>query len=210
MKLIAVSILAIAILLGGCTKTTPAPEPAAPKSQVQSPPAQEKKPGDYFPLTKGSTWQYLGEGNEYASFRREVLAVQDNLAQLREDNGGTVSASVFKKTDDQIVLIFFQGETYNETNFLTHQPNENLPILKAPLKVGTKWQHPTGTREIIDDNATVNTPAGNFAKCIVVKISSPNSTTYEYFSEGVGMVKREFITGNYKVTSKLEKYNITS
>ena len=206
------SILAIAFfLLGGCAKTLiPAPEPKVqkPKPQVQLPITTNKKPGDFFPLTKGSTWQYQGEGNEYASFSREVLFTQDDRAQIREDNGGTVSSSVFKRTDSEVVVIFFQGEAYGESNFLEQKPNENLIVLKAPLEVGTKWENRTGIREIVDVNTTVDSPAGKYEKCIVVKISSPDSTLFEYFKDGVGMVKREFISGDSRVTSILEKVNI--
>lgn len=78
-------------------------------------------------------------------------------------------------------------------------------ILKAPLVVGTKWNDQNGTREIVD-MTTVNTPAGNFDNCINVKISEKNSTTYEYFKDGVGMVKREFISDGTKITSSLKKF----
>jgi len=153
-------------------------------------------------------WQYQGEGNEYASFSREVLFAQDDRAQIREDNGGTVSAAVFEITDDAVIRIFFQGETYGETNFLGQRPNENTVILKSPLEVGTKWEDPNGTREIVDVNAAVDTPAGKFEKCIKVKISVQDSTLYEYVKEGVGMVERKFISVDSRVTSVLEKYKI--
>lgn len=206
------SILVIGIfLLVGCDRTSrpdPKPDVQKPEPQVQSPITNNKKPGDFFPLTKGSTWQYQGEGNEYASFSREVLFTLDNRAQIKEDNGGTVSASVFESTDNEIIITFFQGESYDETNFLEQEPNENLIILKSPLEVGTKWENRTGTREIVDVNTTVDTPAGKFENCIVVEISSQNSTLFEYFKDGVGMVKREFVSGDSRVTSILEKVNI--
>ncbi|PKM89813.1 MAG: hypothetical protein CVU87_04165 [Firmicutes bacterium HGW-Firmicutes-12] len=142
-------VLAITIsLLGGCAITT------------------IKKPSDFFPFTKGSTWQYKGEGNEYASFSREVV--------------------------------------------FTLESNENLIVLKAPLEVGTKWEHSTETREIVDVNTTVDTPAGKFENCVVVKIIFPNSTLFEYFKDGVGMVKREFRSGDSQVTSILEKFSVNS
>lgn len=206
------TLVIVAILIGGCAKTnipTPAPDSTKPNHQVENSIAIKNKPSDFFPLTKGSTWQYKGEGNEYASFTREVIFTKDNLAQVREDNGGTVSASVFKSTDNEIVRTFFQGEeAYGEINLLEQKSNDELIVLKAPLEVGTKWENSTGMREIVDVNASVETPAGRFEKCIVVKITSPDSTLYEYFHEGVGMVKREFTSGETRITSILEKYNI--
>lgn len=208
------SIFTIVILfLGGCVKTniqTPKTELKKSEPQTESRITTNKTPVEFFPLTKGSTWQYQGEGNEYASFSREVLFTLDDRAQIREDNGGTVSSSIFESRDDQIAAIYFQEETYDETNFLEEEPNENLIILKTPLEVGTKWEYRNGTREIVDINATVETPAGEFEKCIVVRITFPDSTLFEYYKEGVGMVKREFISGDSRVTSILEKYKINT
>lgn len=163
---------------------------------------------DFFPLTKGSTWQYLGEGNEYASFNRKVLFLEGDRAQSVESNGGTVSASVFKVTEKEIIRIFFQGEEYDEENFLNQQSNDNLVVLKTPLSVGTKWETSRDIREIEEINSAVDTPAGKFEGCIKVSIKSENSTMYEYFKAGIGMVKREFISEGMKVTSTLEKYEI--
>ncbi|MFY9473644.1 MAG: hypothetical protein WAQ00_08720, partial [Tepidanaerobacteraceae bacterium] len=97
---------------------------------------------------------------------------------------------------------------YNETNFLDEEPNDNLVILKKPLKVGSKWETPQGSREIVEIDATVDTPAGKFEDCIKVRISMENSTSNEYFKRGVGMVKREFVSEGTTVTSTLEKYEI--
>jgi hypothetical protein len=163
---------------------------------------------DFFPISKGSTWQYLGEGNEYASFSRKVLFLEGNRAQFVEDNGGTVSASIFKVTEDQIIRTFFQGEEYNQTNLLDKESNDNLAILKTPLKAGTKWETSRDVREIVDIDATVVAPAGTFEGCIKVSIKSENSTMHEYFKAGIGMVKREFESEGMVVTSTLEKYDI--
>ncbi len=208
-RVISLLLLVLLIIFGlsiyGCTKS---PEP---KKETKPAPAKEVpalKPGDYFPLTVGSSWEYQGEGNEYATFNRKVLYTSGNLAQIREDNGGTVIAAVFKTTPKAVTRIFFLGEAYGEDNYLKSEPNENIVILQEPLKVGTNWREPNGTREIVDVNASVDTPAGNFDQCIKVKISSEHSTLYEYFKKGVGMVKREFFSEGTSVTSSLEKYSI--
>jgi len=75
--------------------------------------------------------------------------------------------------------------------------------------VGTKWENFEGDyRKIVAVNAIVATPAGKFEKCVKVKITGQNSTTYEYYQEGIGMVKKEFISGDARVTSSLEEFNI--
>lgn len=214
--MIIAAVLTLAVVLSGCTvprEKTPGPpdkqrvEQSA-KEPVKEPAAQpEKKAGDYFPHTVGSTWQYRGEGNEYASFIRKVLYTKGNRAQLSEDNGGTVSAAVFEISGDAVTRIFSRGEEYDGTNYLDEQPSQSVVILKAPLKAGTKWEVPGGTREIVDVDATVDTPAGRFGDCIKVKITD-SDITYEYYKDGVGLVMREFISGDTRVTSTLEKFTV--
>lgn len=163
---------------------------------------------NFFPASVGSTWKYVGEGNEYASFVRKALFRDGDRAQFSEDNGGTVSASIFKVTDKEIVRTFLRGEEYNNENLMKEKANDSTVILKAPLKAGTKWKTKEGDREIVATDAVVKTPAGKFSNCIKVSIKSENSTMYEYFKAGVGMVKREFVSEGMTVTSTLEKYEI--
>lgn len=198
-KLIVGTFVCLTFLLTACTNTqAPKIEPTPYKESIKS----------YFPLTLGSSWQYLGEGNEYASFSRKVLFVKDNKAQVIEDNGGTVIASIFEATDTEITRIFFKGEQYSETNLLDKEPNTNLVILKAPIKVGTKWNTKDESREIVAVDASVETTAGKFDNCVKISIPSKNDTMYEYYKKGIGLVKREFISKGMTVTSTLEKYDI--
>lgn len=181
------------------------------KDGDNSPEAQEPEElsiKDYFPLAEGSTWKYSGEGNEYASFNREVLFVVGNRAQVSENNGGTVSASIFQIEVDHIIRTFFRGEEYDGNNLLDEEANDDLVLIKSPVEVGTKWKTSTGVREIIQTDAVVGTPAGTFEDCIKVEITTEHSIMYEYYKEGVGLVKREFISEGLTVTSTLEEYNI--
>ncbi|HEX3032366.1 MAG TPA: hypothetical protein VHS59_09020 [Bacillota bacterium] len=210
--LLAAVFFAVSILAVGCTKNqAPIPAPKPPEQAknennkpVPKPAETETTPADYFPITQGMTWEYEGEGNEYASFTRKVVFAADDKGQLREDNGGTVSAAVFKTTKDSVTRIFFMGEAYGEKNYLQEKPNENIIIIKAPLKVGTKWEEPNGTREIVDVAASVYTPYGSFNDCLRIKITAKDSTLYEYYKKGVGLLKREFISGETTVTSRLK------
>ncbi|NLM21636.1 MAG: hypothetical protein GX207_07815 [Peptococcaceae bacterium] len=204
----------------GCTKP-PSTDPLPPNHNNQTADNNQAgkdnertgdlKPGDFFPLTNGSFWDYLGEGMEYATFNRQVIYADNNLAQVREDNGGTVSASVYQVTSEAVTRVFFQGEAYEDSNFLGADPNDNTIIIKAPLEVGNKWGIRDGTREIIALNADIDTPAGNFKDCLGIKISySSGSVSYEYFKAGIGMVKREFKSNGETVTSSLEDYKVNN
>lgn len=205
-----ISMLIIAMsFMTSCNMIWRTPPPKEqPKPPVGEPKQDTLIPKDFFPLSEGNAWKYQGEGNEYASFDRKVLFVQGDRAQIMENNGGTISASIFKTTKEEIVRTFFQGEEYNETNLLDQEPNDHLVILKAPLKIGTRWETSEEAREIVETTATVDTPAGKFEDCIKASIQTQNSTLYEYFKAGIGMVKREFISGDTAITSTLEEYDI--
>jgi hypothetical protein len=202
--------------LVGCTKSSQPQLPGVKQSEKTAEKTSEQAPveelvpsltpGDFFPTGTGSSWEYQGEGHEFASFSRRILFTRENLAQMREDNGGTVSASVYKITPESVTRIFFLPEAYDQTNYLNNKSTENIVLLKTPLQIGTKWSNSNETREIVDLHATVYTPAGYFTQCLKIKISDANSTVYEYFHNGVGLVKREFISGDTKVTSSLKKH----
>ncbi len=189
-------IIIVSLLLSGCAlwKTAPA----------------AGKPADYFPSSPGNYWDYLGEGNEYASFLREVVRSAGRRSQFRENNGGTISASVYEITEDAVTRIHFQGETYEDVNLLNVKPTDPIVILKAPLKVGTKWGPPDQTREIISITETIDTPSGQFTDCLAVKVTFPQSTIIEYYKKGVGMVKRRFESEGFIVTSTLQEYHVKS
>lgn len=188
----------LGMLAAGCAKE----EPVIPN------PDEELGAKAYFPATVGDIWEYEGQGNEYASFYREVVYGEGDLAQFSEDNGGTVTATVYSITEDVITQVFFKGEEYEDTNFLAEEPNADMVILKAPLSEGTQWNTENGSRKIVDLDATVDTPAGQFLSCIQVEVEEGDSTLYEYFAPEVGMVKREFIMGEEKVTSSLSDFSI--
>ncbi|MDH7577925.1 MAG: hypothetical protein QHH75_08905 [Bacillota bacterium] len=208
--LFVIFVILLSVLIAGCTlvqqeKTAPERHSNGTTGARQAP---APKPGDYFPLTTGSTWEYAGTGNEYASFTREVLFAEGNRAQIRESNGGTVSAVVFETTDDAVVRIINREESYEPVNMLDNEQEERAVILKAPLKEGTTWSLPHRESEIIDVDAVVATPAGIFTDCIKVKTTGKYDVIFEYFKNGVGLVKREFVSGDTRVTSALEKYEV--
>lgn len=185
------------------------------KNGQTTPPKIENKQAvikvcDYFPLTAGSSWEYEGIGNEYASFNREVLFSEGKQAQIKEDNGGTVSTSIFAISDDSIERIYFTGETYNPENLLPDKfsSNDNTIIIKGPLKIGTSWGEGKNKREISSLDMSIDTPAGKFEHCLQIKSGSQDSTVYEYYSKGTGLVKREFISGEAEIISQLKKFNI--
>lgn len=212
MRKIAVCLIIISLIFAaGCGQastpknTTPGPNPVAPPPQKATPTMQS-----YFPITQGSTWSYHGEGNEYASFTREASYMQNNRVQFKESNGGTVTTHVFQVTESDITRIYFLGEDYQAANLFTigFSPNDNTTVLKAPLQTGTAWVSGGIEKRIVSVDARVTTPAGTFDACIQVESKHTDSIVYEYFKAGVGMVKREFKSGNENISSSLAEYKI--
>lgn len=191
------AILLFSLALGGCASQ-------ADKSPV---------PGDYFPIAAGSSWDYAGEGNEFAAFKQEMPYTRDSQAQLYIDNGGTVAAKIVEVTDDAVTQLYFEGEQYDQENLLEKGFNSEARevLIKTPLQAGTIWKDQGSTREIISLQENVDTPAGTFPDCLKIKITQSDSTAvvYEYYAPGVGLVLREFTDGETKVNSILSSYTIT-
>ncbi len=165
---------------------------------------------DYFPLRKGSKWVYQGTGNEYASFTREVLFTEGNLAQTLEMNGGANVTRIVQVTGSTVTEIFKREEPADPVNLLHEESNEQRILLKSPLSIGTEWNDGNTQIEIADTSATVKTPAGTFKNCIRVKstFSGDSSIMYQYFAKGVGMVQQDFIFEGEKISSSLESYHL--
>ena len=222
MKLISLALISLFILISlsliGCTGQSAPKTPQSAQNEgtkqnpVSTPPNKQEvpalKPADFFPIPGGASWEYAGEGNEYAAFKRKVVYSSGDLAQISEDNGGTVTASVYKISTEALTRVFFSGEEYTNTNHLTSTPNDNLILLKTPFLVGTKWNVKDGTREIVDTDSSVSTPKGSFTKVLKIKITYQDSVLFEYYKQGVGLVKREFVSGETRVTSSLKSYSL--
>lgn len=167
------------------------------------------KPGDFFPHAVGNLWEYEGFGNEYASFRREVLYAEGNRFQVKEDNGGAVSTAVFEVSEDAVVRVINRPESYEPANMLRNEDEEMTVILKAPLRPGVAWSQGDTRCEIVAVDATVDAPAGVFTGCLQIKKKeNSDDVVFEYYKKGVGLVKREFISGDVTVTSVLKSYRV--
>lgn len=185
----------------------PRPQPGAVQ-QTPTTPAAPVSLEVYFPITLGSEWDYQGQGNEYASFHRKIMFREGSRAQFRDDNGATLHDNVVEFSTEGVARIYNQVSTGETKSFLAIQPTEHTFLLVTPLKVGTKWQVSEGYREIMDVNATVDTPAGTFKKCIHVQITSQDSVVNEYYCPGTGLVKQDFQAGDQVITSLLSRYSI--
>lgn len=169
----------------------------------------------YFPAQAGRNYQFRGEGNEFASFERELMYVKGPFLQLR-DMSGTSMAKIYKIEADQISLISSQAEFYEDKNLLLDLNKETKIdeiILKKPLKKGMQWETNGRLKEITATDMIVEVPAGIFHDVITVKISylnqESNNFGFDYYAKNIGLIKSEYIIAadDYKIVSELETFN---
>lgn len=181
--------------------STPTPEPA---------PEEESLIG-FYPLKEGNVWEYQGEGMEYASFMQKVIFTSGNRHQITVDNGGTVISNVLEESNESIINTYRSGEEFSGENLLDEPGNTNIIILQLPLEKGNFWISEENHYEIIDTEADVVVPAGEFKDCIAVKVTFKDHTSnmIYYYKSGIGMVQSEFKTESGDlITSKLKRYEL--
>jgi len=212
--LIFVCLILIAAGLVSCTSTAQgaaAPTPTTVPTLTPTPAPKEDSLLGFYPLKAGNMWEYEGEGMEYASYIQKVAASSGNRHQVTIDNGGTVVANVMEESKDSIVNTYRSGEAYNNENILDKPSNVNIIMLKTPLEKGNFWISEENHYEIIDTEADVTVPVGEFKDCIAVKVTFKDQTSnmIYYYKKGIGMVQSEFRTDvGDLITSKLKRYEL--
>lgn len=194
------------ILLTACSQELEKPDEEEPQKQEDKVNVET-----YYPLAVGNEWVYEGIGNEYAAYTQKVAYSKDNKYQVMIDNGGTVSANIYVLNEDSLVRTYSEAEVYDDKNILDEKENMEDIIIKAPIEVGTKWESQGNQCEITDIDAAVTVPAGTFDDCIVIKVTYKESGAFSniYYCKGVGLVKSEYIDGDFEVSSLLKSYKLS-
>jgi hypothetical protein len=162
--------------------------------------SQEKKAekaADFFPLAKGTKWEYVMKGAEEVEWKQEVTDVSEPkkgeravVTTTTSVGGQTLTAK--HSADDGAVYEHTRGR---------QELAAPLVMLKLPLKAGSKWteKYKYGGTDATSDYEVkeaeeVKTPAGKYtAYPVVQSISTPlgKSTITNWYADGVGMVKQE-------------------
>jgi len=213
--LLLIILIAAAAFLG-CTANQPQPQPqpqtptpAEPQPTAPTPttPTVEHNVSDYMPMLVGYTWEYEGEGNEYASYVLKVEYQESNRYQLSRDNGGAVIADIYEARKDSLVHVYQAGEGEDHPNLLKQPNNLEDILIKLPLQAGNKWTSEENSYEILDTKASITVPYGTFKDCIVVKRTyKDGGEDYMYYKDGVGLIQSEFRSGDFKVFSRLKNF----
>lgn len=164
------------------TSTTEKPEPIPTQTNLNQ-----------FFLTDGSSAQFLGDGNEYASYSLKTQWMNENYVATYEDNGGTVMQRIYRISTDKISLLAENGEAY-EAQMPSIEELDAMPeigvYLSTPLEVGTEFNDWI----ITSTSETVETPLQMFTDVIVLeKKEEQGNVNRKYFAKEFGEIKREFI-----------------
>lgn len=170
----------------------------------------------YFPTWVNATYQFAGEGLEFAAFTRQVTFATPGFLQI-EDLSGTNLVKIVEVTPEEIRVVWSAEEFYEDRNLLEPSPGrrERLVLLKTPLEVGTSWSDDRFRREIVEVNKVVQVPLGTFCDVIVVKsevLDASEGVQYEYYAKNMGLIRRESQYGreaeSFTVISTLEKLTV--
>lgn len=166
---------------------------------------------DYFPYLENTILQYEGEGNEFAEQDVYYEFIEKNRAQVKIINPGTNLVKVLELKAGVLSEIFFEGEFYHIENMINSKVEKQDIILKEPLKVGTSWSTVGGNiKEITSLDSKITTPYGSFVALEVTTRYEENRLEKEYYSEGIGLVMREYIDGESVIRTSLSNIENTS
>lgn len=192
MRLFLTALTLITMVVAGCRAAQPQPSPEPAPSPGTPPPQQAPAAADYFPYKPGVRAEYEGKGNEYASYKVDVLYQENNLVEWRRDSGGTVMAEVFKVEPGQVTLVYRQGEAYDKEKRLTRPPNAGQVILKGPVVKGTTWTSGDSTYTILSTSEQVQAMGQTLSDVVLVEQKSEHSTIRQYYHRKYGMVLSVF------------------
>lgn len=177
----------------------------------------------YLPPWLDASYEFSGEGIEYASFTRRITHTSPGFIQM-EDASGTNLAQVVEINAEEAKIIWAEEEFYEKRNLLypfsrearTGDQVRDVVLLKAPAAVGTVWSDERFQREIVSVDQVLTVPFGTFYDVLVVKSRSHANDSfvhYEYYAINVGLIKREALYMQdgeaFTVISELENLTIT-
>jgi len=177
----------------GGEKGNPSKEQTEDKSKKQE---EAKKTADFkvFFMKDGTEAEFLGEGNEYASYTTKTQWLYGRYVNVYENNGGTVMLRTFRIDEDKVTVIQEEGEAYDTfmpSEKELEQMNPLYTYLQIPLTEGSTFDGWT----VISESADIETPLRKFSNVIVVeKKNEGGSIIRKYIAEGYGEIKREYLS----------------
>lgn len=160
---------------------------------------------DYYPFLENQVYNYLGSGNEYASYTVWVDYINKDRVQIRKNNGGTEMVTVLENKDGELRSVLSKEEIYYRENFTTKEGAIEEVYLKEPLIKGNSWTLTDGSKRYISNTKVdINTAVGDF-KTLEVTTEGKDYKKLEYYALNTGLVKTVFTSQGTEVSSTLNK-----
>lgn len=206
-----VVIVAVAAKAQDSAPKSPPPPPAEKAVKVVS---QEAAKPNYFPHSKGSTWEYR------RTFGKDVKDLTVRIGETTKSGESTL----VKITDDFEYVGFKpemefadEGVFYPAYPSVKGQPDRPQPILvKSTLKVGDEWNSllPAGcgfstAKATVNGPEEIEVPAGKFNAVKVTysgKIFGSKTSMLVWYADGAGVVKQVFSPTGSNIIIELTKY----
>lgn len=172
----------------------------------------------WLPKTPNVERIYTGEGSEFAEFTTYPQFIHEDTVQIKHQNPGITTYSIYEYREDSIVEIFthhggLMRDDFANTAKTSDSEGEEI-ILKAPIEVGTQWEDREGqTVEITATDLELAAPNG-IVPGIEVTTTTIDQDGYEekihrYYGKDIGLVKEVTELGSdaeMTVTSTLTEY----
>lgn len=160
---------------------------------------------EYFQCKVGYKYHFRGTGSRFATMDWEIMYREGNRVQVLETSRGVKAALVYRVGDRSIDLIHFD-ETNPRRNHLHDHNNQHQVVLHVPLEKGARWEDRYTVREVVAVDEKITLPGGEYRAIKVKKqYKGLDAVEYNYFVKGLGFVKSEYITGDVRVITELDK-----
>lgn len=158
---------------------------------------KEEKPSNFFPLAKGTKWEYVLKGAEKYPW---VVEVTDVSEPKKGERAVTTLTSIILDRKRLAGKYSADGKAVYEHTRGGDDLESPLVMIKLPLKAGSKWTEKlkyVGEVTIdyeVKEAEELKVPAGTYTAFPVVqsiKTELGKSTVTTWYADGVGMVKQE-------------------
>ncbi|QQY80214.1 sporulation and spore germination protein [Keratinibaculum paraultunense] len=204
-------LLIISVLFTGCDSTQEQKdknillEKNSEEENIQEFDEETKTIEDYFPFMENTKLEYEGIGNEFAEQTTFFEFIENNRAQLKIFNPGTVAVKILEYKDGELREVFTEGEFYHIENMLDIRGESQNVILKEPLKAGNSWNIPGGHKRTISGiDVSIETPYKTFKALEVTTEFGDGKVQLDYYAKGVGLVASIYKDGEFEVKTLLE------
>ena len=141
----------------------------------------------YFRETN-SYADFLGTGNEYATFYEETTWINEDYVKVLVDNSGGRTLNIYRITDNEIQLIY--NQYYDST-----MPEPSLDKIRILPPIETVLVAPFEDGKIFDvytmqTNVELETPFNTFT---TVAITNEETNVTRYYAEGMWLVGEKYV-----------------